>query len=48
MITSSDAEPEDESLLSLLQSCGIEVFLTRTAPVTVRFSGASAEVFYDT
>ena len=46
VITSSDKEPEDAYLPELLESLGLQVFLTRTAPVTVRCSGGSLEVFY--
>lgn len=47
VITSSDAEPEDEKAVSLLTSSGAEVFLTRTAPVVITCEGGELTVAYD-
>ena len=48
LITSSEEEPEDPETLALLEENGVEVFLTRTAPVLVTSDGKTLDVRYDT
>ena len=48
LITSSAEEPEDPETLSLLEENGVEVFLTRTAPVLIISDGKTLDVRYDT
>lgn len=46
VITSSDAEPEDEETLSYLKDVGAKTFLTRQAPVVAFTDGISFDVTY--
>ena len=46
IITSSDEEPEDERVITLLEERGVEVFLTREMYVTVTGGAESISVAY--
>lgn len=46
VITSSAEEPEDEAVLELLDSMGVRVFLTRTAPVLAVSDGSTLTLRY--
>ncbi|MBR0280050.1 MAG: MBL fold metallo-hydrolase [Oscillibacter sp.] len=46
VITSSDEEPEDAETLELLESSGVETFLTRNGQVIVRSDGENISVAY--
>ena len=46
VITSSDEEPEDAETLELLESSGVETFLTRNGQVIVRSDGETISVAY--
>ena len=47
VITSSEEETEDDETTALLQQAGVQVFLTRVAPVIVRCDGTSMTVTYE-
>ncbi len=46
LITSSELEPEEEKTTELLDSCKVETFLTREAPVTVSCKDGDITVSY--
>lgn len=46
LITSSDEEPEDSQSMELLESRGVETFLTRRGPVLIQSSGSGLTVAY--
>jgi beta-lactamase superfamily II metal-dependent hydrolase len=46
VITSSDEEPEDPETLALLTEKGVQIFLTRTAPVLLTSDGTTLIVEY--
>ena len=47
IITSSEEEPEEESVLSALAASDTEVYLTRTAPIWIQSDGTSLTIAYD-
>ena len=46
IITSSEEEPEDTQTMELLQSRGVETFLTRSNPIQIQSSGSGLTVAY--
>lgn len=46
VITSSDEEPEDDSTVAVLESAGVETYLTRKGAVILRSDGSKISVAY--